>query len=445
MRCWLSITLVLLTASTAWADEIAALRARLRERRMEPMVVRVVTSDGKRAAGVRVELARKEPAIKLGCNIFLWGRCGDAEVEAAYRRQFAALFDYATLPFYWWSYEPEQGETQYDRTKRMARWCHQNEVECKGHPLLWNYDEPGWLPDDTGQVKALALARVGECVKNFARKEAGLSSYVAMWDVVNEAARFDRFADRAPKLTAAWQKAGQVDMVQQAFKIAREANPDAKLLINDYDITGRYEILIDRLRQEDGSLPFDIIGIQSHMHHGFWSSAKIRAVCERLSRYGLPVHFTELTMLSGELGWEREQPWPSTEDGEQRQAEELEKLLLELLAFPAVEIVTWWDFSDLHAWQGAPAGLLRKDMSPKPAYDVLKRMKLQDLRNWREGQTDAQGEFKCHALHGKYQVQAVTADKKVVSGDATVAPQKGGGPVEVIIILEKTAAELGGP
>jgi GH35 family endo-1,4-beta-xylanase len=42
-----------------------------------------------------------------------------------------------------------------------------------------------------------------------------------------------------------------------------------------------------------------------------------------------------------------------------------------LLAEPGVRAVTWWDFSDLAAWQGAPAGLLDKDMSPKPLYHWL--------------------------------------------------------------------------
>jgi hypothetical protein len=34
-------------------------------------------------------------------------------------------------------------------------------------------------------------------------------------------------------------------------------------------------------------------------------------------------------------------------------------------------VVTWWDFSDHAAWQGAPAGLVRRDMSPKPLYEWL--------------------------------------------------------------------------
>ena len=45
-----------------------------------------------------------------------------------------------------------------------------------------------------------------------------------------------------------------------------------------------------------------------------------------------------------------------------------------LFSHPAVEAITWWDFSDRQAWQRAPAGLLRSDMTPKPAYDELKKL-----------------------------------------------------------------------
>jgi len=39
-----------------------------------------------------------------------------------------------------------------------------------------------------------------------------------------------------------------------------------------------------------------------------------------------------------------------------------------------VASITWWDLSDRFAWQNAPAGLVRADLSPKPAYRVLDRL-----------------------------------------------------------------------
>jgi endo-1,4-beta-xylanase len=62
--------------------------------------------------------------------------------------------------------------------------------------------------------------------------------------------------------------------------------------------------------------------------------------------------------------------WPSTPDGEARQADEVVRHYRTLLSDPAVEGITWWDFAD-GAWLNAPSGLVRRDQSPKPAYEAL--------------------------------------------------------------------------
>ena len=70
---------------------------------------------------------------------------------------------------------------------------------------------------------------------------------------------------------------------------------------------------------------------------------------------------------------ERRTDWPTTPEGEQRQAAEAESFYGVLLAHPAVEAITWWDFPD-GCWLNAPSGLVRKDMTPKPAYERLLKL-----------------------------------------------------------------------
>ena len=45
------------------------------------------------------------------------------------------------------------------------------------------------------------------------------------------------------------------------------------------------------------------------------------------------------------------------------QAEHVAEFYTVLFSHPAVEAITWWDFTDQDAWQQAPAGLVRSDMS----------------------------------------------------------------------------------
>jgi len=146
------------------------------------------------------------------------------------------------------------------------------------------------------------------------------------------------------------------------------------LLINDYRADPAYERVIEKLVDAQGKRLYDVIGIQSHMHGGAWSNRKAWDVCQRFARFKVPLHFTELTILSGQRGWGRRPNWASTPEGEEYQTKNVVRIYTMLFSHPAVEAITWWDFSDFRAWQRAPAGFLRKDMTPKPAYRELRKL-----------------------------------------------------------------------
>jgi hypothetical protein len=107
------------------------------------------------------------------------------------------------------------------------------------------------------------------------------------------------------------------------------------------------------------------------MHSSYWGAQRTWDLCEDLSKSGKPLHVTEVTLVSG---IRTNSGWSPTLSGEARQGEQAEEFYRVLFSHPSVEAITWWDFSDKGAWQGAPAGLLRADMSPKPAYLALRRL-----------------------------------------------------------------------
>ena len=397
----------------------AGAAARIEQHRKADTFVRVVDSRGRPVVGATVRIEQTRHAFLFGCNIFLWGRVGDTVDETAYRKQFAELLNYATLPFYWSGYEPRPGQPVHERTEKVARWCQLQGITTKGHPLAWNHSDPSWLPDDLDRVRALQLERIEDCVRRF----RGL---IDIWDVVNEATHFERaqFRRRAPKLTGMWEKAGRIAFVQDCFRRAAEANPHATLLINDYRTDAAYVALLDKLAK-DGSAPhFTTIGIQSHMHGGVWSNEKLWKTCQTFATFGVPLHFTELTVVSGATGRgraSRGNPWPSTPEGEARQAEEAERIYTILFSHPAVEAITWWDFADRGAWQGAPAGLLGRDLKPKPAYQRLHQLIKEKWSTCTSGRTDAAGNARFRGFLGDYQVTVSVADKPVVSRQHTLS------------------------
>ena len=380
-------------------DILAQTRARIEQHRKGDgvIVVRDAQADPMPSVKVKVEQLRHD--FLFGSNFFMFGRCGQPELEEPYRQRFEALLNYCTLGFYWASYEHAQGRPIYEYTDHVAAWTREHGITCKGHPLVWDHPagSPAWLPNDPKEIERLSTTRVREIVSRYKGR-------IDLWDVVNEATHL---VDKANKTKMAdWAAAlGAVPYVAEHLKVAREANPQATLLVNDYRTDPACYKILDSLR-DNGKLLFDAIGIQSHLHGGVWPLRKVWDTCDTYSKLGLPLHFTESTIVSGPRTGPGENWGATTAEGEDRQAELTTKFYTALFAHPAVHAITWWDFSDLGAWQGAPAGWLRRDMSHKPVYQRLMSLVKGAWWTKTEATTDARGEVKVRAFYGTHRLTA---------------------------------------
>ncbi len=406
--------------------------ARILQHRTSEVTLRLSGPDGAIGAGAKAEVRQVAHRFLFGSNIFALGRLRTPEHNAAYEKHFAELLNYATLPFYWWAYEAKEGQPDYKRTRQLLAFCRDHRITPKGHPLAWNYVDPKWLPEDPRRAIDLQLERIERDAREFAGQ-------INLWDVVNEATEYDREMCRkaSPTLTAAIEKIGVPAYVRRAFEAAHKGSPKATRIINDYITDPRYaEKVIKPLVDEQGRPLYEVIGIQSHQHGGAWPVAKIWEVCERHAAFKRPLHFTETTFVSGEQGWDlpaqrKGFKWVSTPEGEQRQARDVERFYTMLFSHPTVEAITWWDFSDQGSWQGAPAGFLRDDMTPKPAYERLKA--LIKGKWWTSLDQDVAegGTLKLRCFHGTYEV-TVRRGEAVLKGTFEVAP---GGPTEIKVSL----------
>jgi endo-1,4-beta-xylanase len=381
--------------------------ARIERYRKGDAVLRLIQPNGEPlGTGGTVRITQTNHKFLFGCNIFKLGRCRTPQDNAAYEKHFAALLNFATLPFYWWNYERIRGKPDDARTEEIVRWCKSHNVTTKGHPLAWNWAEQRWLPDDPGAAMQAQFERIGRCVRRFAGD-------IDIWDVVNEATHYDRdqLKKRAPKLTEAIRKMGVAAYVCGAFRTAREANPKATLIINDYRTDPAYvENVISKLVDENGQPLYDVIGIQSHMHGRYWGAQRAWQVCEQFAKFGKPLHFTETTVVSGP----RKQPrWDTTPEGEKRQALQVAEFYRVLFSHPAVEAITWWDFTDQNAWQRAPAGLIRADMTPKPAYEQLHHLVKDQWWTQTSAALESGSNIRFRGFFGQYKINAHSGDHKL--------------------------------
>jgi GH35 family endo-1,4-beta-xylanase len=393
------------------------------EHRRAAAEIKLLFEDGRPIANQTVSLTQTSHQFLFGIGGFdaveLAGGRPDGgapeEARAAHLRgKLDKLFgyhNYATLPFYLGRYEPEEGKPDERRTKAAARWFGERHVKTKGHPLCWHTVCAPWLMNySNAEILSKVTARIERDVSAF----AGL---IDIWDVINEVVIMPVFDKYDNAITRICKELGRVRMVREVFLAAKRANPNAVLLLNDFDISTDYNTLIEGCLQD--GIPIDVIGIQSHQHQGYWGKEKLCEILERFSRYGLPLHFTENTIISGELmpphivdlnDWQVEQ-WPSTPEGEERQAAEIIEMYEILFAHPSVQAITTWSGSD-DAWLHAPAGFLRTDNSEKPVYKALKAKIEKEWRTETSAHSGPDGHISLEGFKGGYQVSCAgkTAD-----------------------------------
>lgn len=384
----------------------------IKNNRMTEVCVRILGSDD-------APLIHQEVIVEQNRHEFLFGTAAfdlvslangqytGMEKEKAEERagKLTALFNAATLPFYWARFEPQPGKPMTEEVKNAASWCIEHNLIVKGHPLCWHTLTADWLLSmSNAEIMEAQLARIKRDVSDF----RGL---INMWDVINEAVIMPIFDKYENGITRVCKAVGRIRMVKAMFEAARAENPTATLLINDFDVSPAYDILVEGCLE--AGIQIDVIGIQSHMHQGYWGVEKTLKVLDQFSRFHLPIHFTETTLVSGhlmpadivDLNDYQIEDWPSTPEGEDRQTREIIQHYETLFAHSSVEGITWWDMSD-GGWLNAPAGLLRRDGSGKPAYgELLKRIKGEWWVAPTQLFTDEHGEIRFSGPFGQYELR----------------------------------------
>lgn len=424
-------------AALSEQEIVADAPARIERYRKGDITLKLVDAQGRAlTSGTLAHIEQTRHHFLFGADVFeLFDKrfyelagAGPFKVDDAYAEAFASLCNFATLPLYWFSYEPQQGKLRDKPIEAMLDWCQSRGITAKGHALAYNLLDMAWLPEAPAEVHRLQLQRA----RREARRYAG---HIAVWDVSNELTdyRFGENPTRGRRLTAAIDRVGLTTHASELFRAARQADPKATLLINDYRRDQEYaDKIIAMLTDERGRPLYDVIGIQAHQHVEEWSAQECWATCERFAGFGRPIHISEVTILSGEHGWDltAKKPkgfkWVSTPEGEARQAEAVERFYTIMFSHPKVEAISWWDLTDRRAWMDAPAGLLRADLTPKPAYTRLKKLIKETWWTRTEKGADKNGCVRLRGFYGDYKVTVTGPEGKAMQGTFSLTPGASG-------------------
>ncbi len=369
--------------------------------------IRVTDESGNPVSNAKLQFKQKNHEFLFGCGAFdinEYYMTEDPDKKQMLKERidlWMDLFNYGTLPFYWGEYEPVEGSPKWESRMSAAKLMKEKGIEVKGHPLCWHTNCAKWLMEyDNATILDKQLQRIERDVTQF-------RGTIDIWDVINEVVimpDYDRYDNAITRICL---ENGRVNLIKKVFEEAKAANPDSTLLLNDFNTSVAYEILIDGALQ--AGAPIDVIGIQSHQHQGYWGKEKLYQVLARYERFKKPIHFTENTFVSGDLlpahivDLNDFQPevWPSTPEAEERQMQEWEEMYRILFEHPYVQAVTGWDFAD-GMWLNAPSGVIRKDNSIKPVYKRLKEMFKQEWWTEEEVCTDENGFVQLEGFKGLY-------------------------------------------
>ncbi len=200
------------------------------------------------------ELAKKR-GIEIGTAVR-----GDAlKRTRAYRQVIETEFSSVTPEneMKWDATEPSRGEFEFGPADEIVERAREAKQKVRGHTLVWHAQTPGWVRElGADELRQAMREHIHEVMAHF-------DDDVGVWDVVNEP-----ITDEGGLRQSVFQRRLGEGFIEDAFRTARTADPDAKLYLNEIGAEGinaksnrLYEVVRDLKAR---GAPIDGVGFQTH-------------------------------------------------------------------------------------------------------------------------------------------------------------------------------------
>ena len=247
---------------------------------------------------------------------------------------------------------------------KMVDFAQKNKMMVRGHTFIWHQQNSTIVNQIRNREDAFAL--IGENINQIMTRYRGK---IACYDVANEI-----FNEDGTFRKSIWYKWCGTDLYEEAFRMARAADPDAKLFLNDYSHeeagTPKAEAFYEFVKSMvEKGVPIDGVGFQLHLCTDYGiNEERLRENIRRFADLGLEVQFTEIDIRM---------KMPGSEADVAIQKEMYETLMRILKDEPNVNTYMTWGYTDATSWVPATfhgygdAHLFDKDLKAKPVFGSL--------------------------------------------------------------------------
>jgi endo-1,4-beta-xylanase len=280
----------------------------------------------------------------------------------------------------WPDIHPARDQYRFEKADALVDFARQNGIGIRGHTLAWY----GGMPEWTNSISSRAEAE-HELVDHIETVVSRYRGEIPSWDVVNEPL-IDWPQDETSLRASIWTRQLGADYIPIALRAAAMADPDAQLVLNEYDVeyegerfAARRRALVALLRSlRDRGVPLHAVGLQAHLFAGSRSIDRdaLQGFLGEIAALKLDVLVTELDVIDYEL------------PGDIGQRDAMVAAMADQFLGAVCDVIRpkailTWGLTDRYTWM--PAYFKRKDGLPnrplpldadfkrKPLFDVVQK------------------------------------------------------------------------
>ena len=279
----------------------------------------------------------------------------------------------------WLELRPTPDQYRFEKADAIIDFARRNNIQVRGHTLAWYGALPKWAESIATRVDA--ERELSNHIETVVSRYKGA---IPSWDVINEPL-VDWPESAASLRPSIWAKRLGPDYLRIALETTAAVNPDARLVLNEYDLeyagarfSAKRNALVQLLRSlRDRNVPLHAVGLQAHLFASRTIDRDgLQALLTEIKALDLEVWITELDVIDREL------------PGEIPERDRLAANLANQFLGAVYEVVRpkailTWGLSDRYTWvpiyfkrrDGMPNRPLPldADLKPKPLFDVIEQ------------------------------------------------------------------------